>query len=197
MPKAQVPQSSKPRGIDAHHSRTLEAALQSLPFLTAHRARADAHEWYETRPYAALAPALRAQTFTAGTLRGAGKLAINALVRARKDESESVVLVHLGRDLCGHAGIVHGGMVAALLDEGLGRAGVLNTPEKVGFTASMTVEYRAPTLAEQFVAIKTRVARTEGRKVWIEGVMEDLAGKVLAEAKYVDSYRRYCCVMTN
>lgn len=186
MPKVQVPQISKPRQLEAQHSRTLEAALQSLPFLTAHRARADANEWYETRPYAALAPALRVQTFTAGTLRGAGKLAISALVRARRDESESLILVHLGRDLCGHAGIVHGGMVAALLDEGLARAGVLNTPEKVGFTASMTVEYRAPTRADQFVAIRTRVARTEGRKVWIEGVMEDLTGKTLAEAKYAD-----------
>lgn len=185
MPKVHQIQSSKPRQIDANYSRALEATLQSLPLLTTHRARADAHEWYETRPYAALPPAIRAQTFTAGTLRGAGKLALSALVRARKDESESLIIVHLGRALCGHSGIVHGGMVAALLDEGLARAGVLNTPEKVGFTASMTVEYRAPTMAEQFVAIRTTVARKDGRKVWIEGVMEDLAGKVLAEAKYV------------
>lgn len=172
-----------PKPIQSESNHSLESTLQSLPFLSAHRARPDAHQWYETRPYAALPPSLRAQTFTAGTLGGNGKLAINAFVRARRDESESLVLVHLGRNLCGHTGIVHGGMTAALFDEALARTGVMNMPQRVGFTASMTVEYRAPVRADQFVAMKTRVARKEGKKVWIEGVLEDLSGNVLAEAK--------------
>lgn len=28
-----------------------------------------------------------------------------------------MAVVHLGSDLCGHIGIVHGGMIATLLDE--------------------------------------------------------------------------------
>jgi acyl-coenzyme A thioesterase PaaI-like protein len=32
-----------------------------------------------------------------------------------------VIIVHVGRGLCGHDGIVHGGLLATLLDEGLGR----------------------------------------------------------------------------
>lgn len=58
---------------------------------------------------------------TAGALRGPGKLALPALARAKKDESESIVFVHLGRGLCGHDGIVHGGLLATLLDETLAR----------------------------------------------------------------------------
>jgi acyl-coenzyme A thioesterase PaaI-like protein len=58
---------------------------------------------------------------TAGSLRGPGKLALTPLVRVRKDESESMIITHVGRMLCGHEGIVHGGLLAALLDEGMGR----------------------------------------------------------------------------
>lgn len=58
---------------------------------------------------------------TAGALRGPGKLALKPLVRARKDETEACVWIHLGRGLCGHDGIVHGGLLATLLDETLAR----------------------------------------------------------------------------
>lgn len=60
-------------------------------------------------------------SLTAGALRGPGKLAVPPLVRARKDERESVLVVHVGRGLCGHDGIVHGGLLATLMDESLGR----------------------------------------------------------------------------
>jgi hypothetical protein len=43
------------------------------------------------------------------------------LIRAKKDESESYAFLHLGRGLCGHDGIIHGGLLATLLDESLGR----------------------------------------------------------------------------
>ena len=60
-------------------------------------------------------------SLTAGALRGSGKLASAPLARVRKDESESLIFVHVGKGLCGHHGIVHGGMLATLLDEGMGR----------------------------------------------------------------------------
>lgn len=40
---------------------------------------------------------------------------------SKKDESESYVFIHLGDEVCGHQGIVHGGLVATLLDECMGR----------------------------------------------------------------------------
>ena len=43
------------------------------------------------------------------------------LVRARRDEGEAIVIIHVGRGLCGHDGIVHGGLLATLLDESLAR----------------------------------------------------------------------------
>ena len=62
-----------------------------------------------------------ANSLTAGSLRGPAKLALPPLVRARKDEKEAVGIIHVGTALCGHEGIVHGGLLATLLDESLGR----------------------------------------------------------------------------
>ena len=99
----------------------LEQKLQTLPILKALRNKEDADEWYETRPYEHYPVERKVNSLTASALRGPGKLAVLPLIRVRKDESESYVFVHLGRGLCGHDGIIHGGLLATLLDESLGR----------------------------------------------------------------------------
>jgi hypothetical protein len=99
----------------------LEEQLQKLPLLLKHRANEDPEAWYETRPYSSLPEDRRVNNLTAGALRGPGRLALLPLVRARFDESEALVIVHVGRGLCGHDGIVHGGLLATLLDETLAR----------------------------------------------------------------------------
>ena len=103
------------------YTEDLENRLQNLPALAALRSKPDASEWYETRPYMAVPKEQLANSLTGGALRGPGKLTLPPLVRARKDESEAVVITHLGTALCGHEGIVHGGLLATMLDESLGR----------------------------------------------------------------------------
>lgn len=103
------------------HLESLEDALLNLPLLRAHRSRPDAQDWYEARPYTKLPEERRVHSLTAGALRGPGKLALPPVVRAKKDESENIFFVHVGRSLCGHEGIIHGGLLATLLDESLGR----------------------------------------------------------------------------
>ena len=99
----------------------LEEQLQNLPILLKHRATEDPEAWYETRPYGTIPEDRRVNNLTAGALRGPGRLALLPLVRARVDESEALAIVHVGRGLCGHDGIVHGGLLATLLDETLAR----------------------------------------------------------------------------
>jgi hypothetical protein len=109
------------------YTRELEDTLQSLPLLQQLRTTSSqqqqnaAEEWYETRPYSDFPEERRVNHLTAGVLRGPGKLALRPLMRARKDEKEAVAFVHIGRALCGYDGIVHGGLLATLLDESLGR----------------------------------------------------------------------------
>lgn len=103
------------------HVAKLERELHVLPPLLAHRLRPDAAEWYETRPYLTIPEDRRVNSLTAGALRGAGRLSLPPLVRARNDEKEAMAFVHVGRGLCGHDGIIHGGLLATLVDESLGR----------------------------------------------------------------------------
>jgi len=103
------------------YTASLEKKLQTLPVLNTLRNRGDAEEWYETRPYQHYPEDRRVNSLTAGALRGPGKLSLLPLIRVKRDESESFVFLHLGRGLCGHDGIIHGGLLSTLLDESLGR----------------------------------------------------------------------------
>ena len=119
------PAPAPPRDPDSPESVAytvaLEQSLQTLPLLTSLRNQSDAHEWYEARPYVNYAEQFRVNSLTAGALRGPGKLALPPLVRAKRDESEAIVIVHVGRGVCGHDGIIHGGLLATILDESLAR----------------------------------------------------------------------------
>ena len=70
----------------------------------------DADDWYETRPYVQLPPERMANNFSAGALRGPGKIVVPPLVRAKKDETEAWVFLHLGRGVCvsaqGHSRLI-------------------------------------------------------------------------------------------
>ncbi|KAG0704964.1 HotDog domain-containing protein [Suillus ampliporus] len=179
-PAPAPPDPESPQSIE--YIVALEQSLQSLPLLTSLRAQPDADEWYETRPYATYAEELRVNSLTAGALRGPGKLALPPLVRARRDESEAVVVVHVGRGVCGHDGIIHGGLLATILDESLARTAIINLPEKIGVTANLSINYRAPTFADQFIVVRISLIDKAGRKSKVIGKVEDLKGNVLVEA---------------
>ena len=148
------------------HTEALEDWLQNLPLLKSLRSREDNQEWYETRPYTELPDEARVNNLTAGALSGPGKLALRPLIRVKNDESEAWGFIHLGRGLCGHDGIVHGGLMATLLDESMGRVvstndaskafthrhfrqAFFNLPNNIALTANLTLHYRAPTKADQ------------------------------------------------
>lgn len=105
------------------------------------------------------------------------------------EEGKKLVSIsYLSTDLCGHVGMVHGGMLATMLDEGMARCCFAALPNKIGVTASLTVNYRAPSPAGSFVVLKAEVVKTEGRKVWVKGRIELLGdgiepGKVLADGE--------------
>ncbi|KAF8173222.1 HotDog domain-containing protein [Mycena galopus ATCC 62051] len=191
-PRPAPPPPADPNSAESiAYTEALEAKLQALPLLRELRERADADEWYETRPHQQIPDDVRANKLTAGSLRGPGKLALFPLARVKKDESEAVVFVHLGRGLCGHDGIVHGGLLATLLDEALARNAITNLPEKVGVTATLSLNYRAPTRADQFVVLKTRLVDLKGRKAMVTGRVEDVQGTLLVDAEALFIQPRY------
>ncbi|KAK1921685.1 HotDog domain-containing protein [Papiliotrema laurentii] len=142
--------------------------------------------WYETRPYARFDPQKVHNSLTAGSLRGPGKLAVPPILFAKSDESEAIAVIHLGRALCGHDGIIHGGLIATVFDESLARNAMLNLPSHIGVTASLTVNFKSPCqadqLSNQFVIVRTKLDNVKGRKAVVSGTMETLDGEKVAEA---------------
>ncbi|KAF8600067.1 Thioesterase/thiol ester dehydrase-isomerase [Ceratobasidium sp. AG-I] len=165
----------------AIYTAALEEKLQNLDLVKELRQR---EGWYEsTRPYHNYPEERRRHALVSGTLRGPGKLALPPIVFGKDDETEAIVVVHVGRSLCGHDGIVHGGLLATLLDESLARNALLNLPAKVGVTANLSVNYRAPARADQFIYIQTRLDKLEGRKATVSGTIRSLeSNEVLTEA---------------
>ncbi|KAK7019161.1 hypothetical protein VNI00_018193 [Paramarasmius palmivorus] len=192
FPRPAPPPPSDPNSPESQaYIADLEQQLVNLPLLQKLRESPDAHEWYEARPYKDFPEERRVNNLTAGALRGPGKLALPPLVRARWDEKASVVVLHVGRGLCGHDGIIHGGLLATLLDETLARTAINNLPERVGVTAKLELDYRAPTKADQFIVIKTELVHAKGRKAQVKGRVEDLHGTLLVEASATFIQPRY------
>ncbi|CED82651.1 Uncharacterized conserved protein [Phaffia rhodozyma] len=176
------------------HTEEIEVTLKSLPIVKEYAVK---EGWYTCRPYATMDPAKIHHSLTAGTLRGPGRLAVPPLVFAKEDESEAVIVLHLGRSLCGHDGIVHGGMVGVVLDEATGRNALLNLPTKIGVTANLNINYRAPTRANQFVVIRTKLQELKGRKVVVSAEMKSLEGELLADATAIYIEPKWAPLLAN
>lgn len=78
-------------------------------------------------------------------------------------------------------------MLATMLDEGLARCCFAALPNKIGMTANLNIDYKAPAMAGRCVVLRARTTKVEGRKAWVEGRIETLVGPgetpvVLAEA---------------
>lgn len=92
-----------------------------------------------------------------------------------KEGKSMVALFYLGEQLCGHPGIVHGGLLATLLDEGLARCCFPALPNKLGVTASLKIDYRKPARADRYYVLRAETTKVEGRKAWVKGWIEEMS----------------------
>ncbi|KAL7273868.1 hypothetical protein RUND412_003250 [Rhizina undulata] len=144
------------------NSHPLTLSLRSNPLFT------------EARPTLKVNPAYRPSSLTSGTLAGPGKIVVPPYVWSEADGKSLVSIQFLGDSLCGHPGLVHGGLLATLLDEGLARCSFPALPNKVGMTANLTINYRRPSPAGSYVVLRAKTVKVEGRKAWVEGHLETL-----------------------
>jgi hypothetical protein len=143
----------------------------------------------ESRPHLKIPEAMRPHNLTGGVLLGPGKIEVPPLSLAHSSEElpRLVQISYLGESLCGHPTIVHGGLLATLLDEGLARACFPALPNKVGVTASLKIDYRAPCPAGSYVVLRAETTKVEGRKAWVKGWIEQLTEDGEPGVKYCEA----------
>ncbi|CAO3607041.1 unnamed protein product [Mucor hiemalis] len=96
-----------------------------------------------------------------------------------KTYTELTCVLHLGKNICGHDGIIHGGMAATILDEGLACVAVPALPNKFGFTANLNVNYRRPIMSDQWVVMRAKLDKLEDCKAFVSAHLESLNGETL------------------
>lgn len=131
-------------------------------------------DWIESRPHVKIPAEIRQHNLTAGTLAGPDMVPAPPLLFNRKDGAAMFCIFYVGNKLSGHPGVVHGGFLATMLDEGLARCAFPVLPNKVGVTASLNINYRKPTMAGQYLILVAQTTKAEGRKAWSNGFIATL-----------------------
>ncbi|KAF2104909.1 hypothetical protein NA57DRAFT_71110 [Rhizodiscina lignyota] len=95
---------------------------------------------------------------------------------------ETITILGFGSGLNGHPKLLHGGTVAAVMDEVITYLGGRhNSPGMSGYTAFLKVDYKKPIPTPCTVLLRVIMeGRSAGRKQWLRGTLEDGNGVILA-----------------
>src|SRR5437762_8569461 len=87
----------------------------------------------------------------------------------------------LGESYQGGGGFAHGGIIATLLDEAMGK--VCRFREVRAVTAELTVEYLKPVNVQSEIVVEGRETEQKGRNLFMTGEIRNGVGEVLARGK--------------
>lgn len=163
--------------------------------ITECKPKAEDADYLIIRPFTHIPEERLVHQFTAGSLRGIGMFATTPLVFSKTKrgaenrggrEGDTIAYVHVGKNLTGFEGVVHGGLIATMFDEALARAAFYALPNMVGVTAKLEINYRKPVYADRYFTIQSHVTDSEGRKAFVAAdLREPGSNKVLANADAV------------
>ena len=92
--------------------------------------------------------------------------------------------ITISSDYEGYPGTVHGGIIAAILDETGGRA-FMEPPNRFMVTAQLNIRYRKPVPTGTPLVVLGTTGERRGRVSYAVSEIQDLRGDVLAEAELV------------
>ena len=87
----------------------------------------------------------------------------------------------LGERYQGGGGFAHGGIIAMLLDEAMGK--VCRFREARAVTAELTVEYLKPVSVEKEIVVEGHETEQKGRNLFMAGEIRNEAGEILARGR--------------
>ncbi|KAI9925188.1 hypothetical protein ASPWEDRAFT_45871 [Aspergillus wentii DTO 134E9] len=178
----------------AQQQHKIDTVISNLPIVQSLR---HDHTFKESRPHLTMPPALRGTHFVGGAITGSGKVTVAPYMFTSKKSSTTnantrvVSLFHIGSELCGHPGFVHGGLLSVMFDEAFARCVSASFPSGLGMTANLNVDFRKPATPDRVYVLRAETVKVEGRKAWVEGKMtclsavgrEDSEAVMVAEAR--------------
>jgi uncharacterized protein (TIGR00369 family) len=87
----------------------------------------------------------------------------------------------LGERYQGGGGMAHGGIIATLLDEAMGKVCRFRNARAV--TAELTVEYLKPVRVDREIVVEAFETEQKGRNLFQTGEIRDATGELLARGK--------------
>ena len=99
-----------------------------------------------------------------------------------QDSGEVTSEIVISEDYAGYPGMVHGGNVAAMLDEAAGRAATTDNPNRFAVTSRLAVRYRQPVPTNQLLKVTGRFIKKRGKVSQVYSEIRNEAGELLAEA---------------
>lgn len=96
---------------------------------------------------------------------------------------EVIADTNIGDQYQGYPGVVHGGIVSAMLDEAAGRAHMVGTEPRFMYTARLEVRYRQNVPVGQPLRLVGRVGKAKARTATATSALYLEDGTLLAEAE--------------
>jgi len=87
----------------------------------------------------------------------------------------------LGERYQGGGGMAHGGIIATLLDEAMGKVCRFRNARAV--TAELTVEYLKPVKVDSEILVEAFESEQKGRNLFLTGEIRNTAGEMLARGR--------------
>lgn len=173
----------------------LEEKLQRLGIV---RKLSGDPEWKCVRAWENLSSNVLNSSMMNGTLAQPGGFAVKPMIFLNESKEETLTIVHVGRKLCGYPLLIHGGILATILDENLKRCSLLQFTNKHKDTPidyaneesyshihakDLTLQYKFPTLADNFIVIRAKCEKynESENSVLVKGVIKSPKGRTLVE----------------
>lgn len=111
------------------------------------------------------------------TLSVPGAICIPPRMYYNPVSKDTVSIYHLGMKLTGYPFLIHGGILATVLEDMMRDSVKIVTGKKAETTKSLKLSYFFPTLANQFVVVRRTKWEQSGGKVSMEAELLDQQGK--------------------
>jgi len=164
---------------DAHEMKQIRDTFESLPVVKELRSDPKFREW---EAYSSLSETEKQPRLTSAALKGSRGLALQRIFW-NEEERKSTSVVFFGSGLEGWMTLVHGGVLATILDENFGRVALWSVPARTGVTANLSINYKHPVFSGNFYTVHVNLDREKStdRKAYVTGEIRDSSGKVCVE----------------